>query len=321
VAAVALAVADESQDMMRSSKNLPSALAIALALLLAAGTRASAGTDAGAAPSSSGTAEGIDGGTFYSPLPPKVQEDLGDIRPAANAGFLSYFHGQATVSGQYTSNAPLYHSRDEADFLILPAFQGGFTAPLNKYFKLDLEARIEDFTYASHQTLGFWGASGNADLEYRYKPVWPRLYAGIEPYYYLSYASGNRLTAALGPVAGIDQTVSVDRGKTLLLMGYHFGQYYASPGIDTRQSHTATLALTQQIRPDLYAQIYWQGEYSIYTEGDRDEMRDVVGVSLIHQLCSQAYLSVFVNYVNNASNNTLAKYETVNAGVGVTWQY
>jgi hypothetical protein len=147
------------------------------------------------------------------------------------------------------------------------------------------------------------------------------LYAGVEPYYYFSYDTGDRLTSAFGPVAGIDQSLSLNRGKTLLFAGYHFGQYYASPGIDTRQSHTVTISLTQQIKRDLYAQLYWQLQYSDYTQFGRDETRDVVGLSLIHQFNPHTYISLFTNYVDNASNNSLAKYETVNAGVSAVWQY
>jgi hypothetical protein len=287
-------------------------------VVFAAGARSFAGDG----PATAGTSsQGADGGTFYSPLPEKVQEDIGDIRPAENAPFSSYFHAQATVNAQYTSNAPLYHSRDEADFLIAPTFEASFSAPIDKHFRIDLAARIEDFTYASHQDLGFWGFSGNAEIEYRYKPSWPRIYAGTEPYYYLTYATGDRLTSAVGPVAGVDQTLSINRGKTLLLMGYSFGDYFSSPGIDTRQSNTVTAALTQQLRRDLYAQVYWQLQYSRYTTYGRDELRDVIGVSLIHQFTPQTFISFFANYVDNASNNSLAKYETVNAGVSLVWQY
>jgi hypothetical protein len=250
-----------------------------------------------------------------------VQEDLGDIRPEAAAGPLSFLHVQATLNGQYTSNAALYHSKDDADFLIAPALQAGFAAPLSKHFSVDLEARLEDFTYSSNQKLGFWGFSGDADLEYRYKPAWPRIYAGTDPYYYFSYANGNRLTTAIGPVAGLDQTFSINRGKTLLYAGCEFGQYYASPGIDTRRSHTVTVSLTQQLQRDYYAQLYWQLQCSDYTTFGREETRDVIGLSVIHQFNPHTFASVFVNYVDNASSNSLAKYTTVNTGVSLEWQY
>jgi hypothetical protein len=186
---------------------------------------------------------------------------------------------------------------------------------------VNADIRLEDFTYASHQSLGFYGLSSDADLEYRYKPVWPRVYVGTEPYYYLTYATGNKLTSAIGPVAGVDQTLSINRGKTLFFMGYHFGQYYSAPAVDTRQSHAITLALTQQIKPDLYAQLYYQWQYSRYTIFGRDEDRNVVGVSFIHQFNPVTFLSLFVNYVDNASNNSLAKYTTVNVGASLVYQY
>jgi hypothetical protein len=293
-----------------------------LVLLLAGGRAFAQNATSSASTAAQGTNNtGVNGGTFYAPLSPKTQEDIGDIHPAAGASILTFFHGQATVNAQYTSNAPLYHSKDEADFLLTPTLEESFSAPLNKNFKLNLTGRLEDFTYASHQSLGFYGVSGAAEIEYRYKPAWPRLYAGTEPYYYLSYDTGDRLTSAIGPVAGVDQTFSINRGKTLLLTAYHFGEYYSSPGIDTRQSHTVTIALTQQIKPDLYAQLYYQWQYSIYSVFGRDEDRNVIGVSLIHQFTPTTFLSFFANYVDNASNNSLARYTTVNAGVSMVYQY
>jgi hypothetical protein len=293
----------------------------ALVFLLAVTDRCLAQGTSSSTNSTNGADQGTDGGTFYSPLSKKQQDDLGDIHPASNAPILSYFHVEATVNAQYTSNAPLYHSKDEADFLVAPVVEGQFTAPLNKYFKVNAEARIEDFTYASHQTLGFYGSSGNLDVEYRYKPTWPRIYVGTEPYYYFTYATGDRLTSAIGPVGGVDQTISINRGKTLLLLAYHFGQYYAAPSADTRDSHTLTASLTQQIRPDLYAQLYYQYQFSKYTIAGRDENRNVVGVSFIHQFTPDTFLSLFANYVDNASNNTLAKYTTANVGLSMVYQY
>lgn len=297
--------------------------AMAVALLLAAGGRLRADTTglSQGSQGNQGSQGSVEAGTFYSPLPEKVQEDLGDIRPAEEAGISSYFHVQATLSDEYTSNARLYHSKDDADFLIAPMLQASFDAPLNKNFSVDLEARLEDFSYASHQDLGFWGFSGAADLEYRYKPSWPRFYVGVEPFYYLSYDTGNRLTTGIGPVAGVDQSVSLNRGKTLLFAGYHFGQYFATPDIDTRNDHTVTLSITQQLQTNIYAQLYWQLLYSDYTVYGRDETRDAVGLSFIHQFTPDTFGSLFVDYVDNASNNSLAKYTTVDVGLSLVLQY
>jgi hypothetical protein len=122
-------------------------------------------------------------------------------------------------------------------------------------------------------------------------------------------------------VAGIDQSFSINRGKTLLFAGYHFGEYFSSPWIDTRQSHTVTVSLTQQLKRDLYAQVYGQFQYSDYSVYGRDETRDVIGVSLIHQFTPHKFASLYVNYVDNASNNSLAKYTTMNVGFSVVWQF
>jgi hypothetical protein len=254
-------------------------------------------------------------------LPETIQEDLGDIRAASNAPFWSYFSGQATVNTEYTSNAQLYHSHNEGDLLIAPSMEGSFGVPLNKYFRATATVRVEDFTYADHSDLGFWGFSGDGEIEYRYRPAWPRIYAGVVPYYYFAYSNGNKLTSAIAPVIGVDQSISINRGKTLLYMGYEFGEYFSSPDIDTRGSHTFTTSLTQQIQHDLYGQIYWQLQYSQYNVFGRDELRNVVGGNLIHQFNPQTYVALFVNYVDNASNNSTAKYESTNVGVSFVWQY
>ncbi len=287
---------------------------IASALTLAvAGTRVFADNNP---PSTNAAiqASGGNGANSSSLLPKGEQADLGDIEPESEAGILSYFHGEFDLNAQYISNAPLYHSHDKGDFLIAPALEQDFTAPLTRNFTLDLGARAEDFTYASHQTLGFWGFSGNADLEYTYKPAWPCIYAGMAPYYYFTYANGTRLTSAIGPVAGINQSLSINRGKTLFFWGYEFGDYFSAPGVDTRQSQTVTLSVTQQLRRDFYGQLYYQYQFSDYNVFGRDESRDVVGLSVIHQFNPHVFASLFVNYVDNASNNSLAKYTTAELG-------
>lgn len=297
-----------------------SVLAVAMLLGMSA---AMPGADSGigGATQVEGTKSGS--GAGWEPLPEAVKEDLGDIRPESAGGIMSYVRVQAQVDSQYTSNAALYHSRDDADFLISPSLEADISIPLSQHFDIDVEGRVEDFTYASprNQSLGFWGFSGNADLDYYYKPGWPRVYVGLEPYYYWSYSNGRRLTSALGPVAGVDQTYSLCRGKTLLYAGYHFGEYFSAPWIDTRQSHTVTLSVTQQLQRNLYGQLYWEFQYSDYSVYGRDETRDVLGASLIHQFTPDTFVTGFVNYANNASNNSRAKYETVNVGFSLIWQF
>jgi hypothetical protein len=302
--------------------NLAAITTAVMTVLLASGARAHV-TDFASSAQAVYASETLDttGSIFVPPLPVTVQEDLGDIRPANNAPWTSYFSGQTQVNTEYTSNATLYHSRDNADFLISPMAEETFAAPINKNFRVDITARVEDYTYASHQNLGFWGFSGSGYLEYRYKPSAPRFYVGVEPYYYFAYSNGGRLTSAVAPVAGVDHSISIDRGKTLVYMGYHFGDYFSTPNIDTRQSHTVDISVTQQLRRDLYAQLYWEGQYSRYTSASRDEMRDIIGANLIHQFNPREYVSLFVNYIDNASNNSLAKYTTVNAGVSFVCQY
>lgn len=252
--------------------------------------------------------------------PESVVEDIGDIRPIEEAGIRSYFHGNASVRGNYTSNARLQGDHGSSDFLTMPTLEGGLIIPMGGGFTLNTVARAESVIYSSHDERGIWGFSGEAAVEYRHQPAWPRIYAGMEPYYYNSFDTGDRVAAGAGFVGGIDQGWPVNRGRSLITAGYRFGTYLTSPE-DDRNVHRLTASYTHQFRPELYGQIFYQWQYSAYTSYDRDDSRHIVGLNFIYQITANVFGSLNSAYVDNNSTRQLADYSTVNAGLGVTWQF
>lgn len=251
-----------------------------------------------------------------------VKEDIGDIHPASEASPGSYFHGGAQVRGVYTSNAKLRGNHGSSDFLTMPTLEGGFTAPMGRGFDLDVLARAESTIYSRFDERGFWGFSGQANIDYRFKPSWPRVYVGTEAYRYNSFDNNDNLASAVSLQTGVDQGVSLNRGKTLLFAGYNFSHYFAFPEVDTRNTHRLTVSLTQQIRPALYGQVFYQWQYSSYEQqGDRGDSRHAVGLNLIYQFRPNVFGSVNTAFVDNNSTRAPASYQNVTAGVGVTWQF
>lgn len=256
-----------------------------------------------------------------SRLPDSVKEDIGDIHPIAEATFFSHFHGNVQLRGIYTSNARLRGNRGSPDYLTIPTLEEGFTAPLGKGFDLDSIFRAETTIYSRYNERSFWGFGGATNLGYRYRPTWPHAYLGSEQYYYESYENGDKLASAVSMQAGLDQSFTLNRGKTLLFAGYNFGHYFAFPDLDTRNSHRLTFSLTQQLRPALYAQFFYQWQYSAYTQEDRDDSRNVIGLNFIYQFTPHLFGSLNSAFVDNNSSLSPASYQNVTTGAGLSWQF
>ena len=254
-------------------------------------------------------------------LSASAKEDIGDMRPASEAGVLSYFHTTAQLRGNYSSNPQLYHNNSAGDFLTMPSLETRFSAPMGGGFRLNGLARAESIIYSRYDERGVWGFSGQADIEYRYRPQWPRIFAGVEPYYYNAFENSRHLAAAVGPVTGIDKGWAINRGRTLLIAAYKFGSYFADPTLDDRNTHSLTLSCTHQIRPGLFAQVFYQWQFSDYRQEDRHDSRNIAGANMVYQFTPHLFGTLSASYVNNDSDRSLADYQNVNAGAGLTWQF
>lgn len=256
-----------------------------------------------------------------SGLSDSVKEDIGDIHPAAEAGILSYFHGNAQVRDTYTSNARLRGNHGSGDYLTIPTLEEGFTAPLGRGFDIDSIVRAESTIYSRFDERSFWGFSGQTNLGYRFRPTWPQAYIGTEQYYYQSFENGEKLASAVSAQAGLVQSVTLNRGKTLLFAGYNYAHYFAFPDLDTRNAHHLTLSLTHQLRPALYAQLFYQWQYSAYTQEDRDDSRNVAGLNFIYQFTPHLFGSLNSAFVDNNSSFSAASYQNVTTSAGLSWQF
>ena len=251
----------------------------------------------------------------------EAREDVGDLRPTEELPWSSYFYGNAQVQGQYTANAALLGNEGSSDFLWMPSLLGGFTIPLNQKLTLLTSARMESIIYSRFQDRGFFGFSGDATLDYQPCASLPHVYVGVQPYYYLGFDTGDNVGEAVAFSTGITDSHYLCRGKTMIFGGYNFSNYVASPSLDNRDSHRAMIGVTQQLKPALYAQLFYAFQFTNYLDQDRRDARHVIGLNLVYQFTQNLFGSVSGSFINNHSTNNLATYQNLAFGTGLTVQF
>lgn len=251
----------------------------------------------------------------------ETKEDIGDIHPEGTGSILSRFRATASMRGEYTSNARLSGNHGSSDFLYLPTMEVGFNQPFGHGISLDISTRAETVVYASNHDRGFWGFSGAATLDYRYRTNLPRIYVGVEPYRYVGFDTGDSVAEALALTTGVDHDWAINKGRSLIFAGYNFTNYYASPSLDDRDTHRVILGFTHQFRPALFGQIFYSYQYTDYQTVSRHDSRNIAGLSVTYQFTQHLFTSLFVNFVDSDSSLGAASYQGVNGGLGLTYQF
>jgi hypothetical protein len=250
-----------------------------------------------------------------------VREDVGDIRPAPEEGPRPTFRGSAQLQSQFVTNAKMLGNHSSGDVIFLPTLEGGVNVPLGKKFSFDLMGRAEGSFYSRYDERGFFGFSGMATIDYAHKERWPRIYAGVEPYWYQSLDTGDRLATANGFLVGIEQSFAFNRGKSLAFVGYKFTTYYASPSTDNRDQHTAVAGLAHQFQPSLVGQIYYAFQHSDFRNQTRSDNRHIVGGVLTKQWTEKFFTSLSTSFVDNDSDQPFAQYQNFSTGLTFTYRF
>jgi hypothetical protein len=252
----------------------------------------------------SGTGAEVDGKTM-----PEAQELKGKFR------------FNVAARGEYTSNSKLTGNHTSSDFIGLPTIEGGYNVALGKYFTFDLSAKVESAIYAEYGDRGFLGYSANATLDYRPFTGAPRVYVTAEPYRYESFDTGDRMTQAIGLAAGTDWGKAFNNGRSLAFVGYNYESYLADPTIDSRNSHRVVVGLAHQLRQNLTGQIFYAWQFNDFTEIDRRDSRNMVGVSLTAAFTKHIFGSWTTSFVDNESDFIRASYQSVSSSLGLTVQF
>lgn len=262
--------------------------------------------------------------------PQQVVEDLGDIRPLADQSLLRRIRFTTSLYGEFVSNAQAVGNHGSGDFLFVPSGSAALDQPLGKGFSLDFNARSEAFLYAKYDDLSFWGFSGSIMGRYQPTNEWPKLYVGIEPYWYTNIRDGNaaaeirtgsRITSAVAVSAGIEKDWAFNRDQTVLFVGYAFSHFFSSPASDNRTSHRATVGVTHQIRPSLFGQVFYSYQFLDYTDISRRDSRNFVGLNFVYQIDDRWSAKASTYLVDNNSSQSVSSYQTFGVGLSATYHF
>lgn len=261
-------------------------------------------------------------------------EDIGEISGSGGGGgaadgksipepqgIKGKFRFNVTTRAEYTSNAKLSGDHSSGDFIGLPTVEGGYNVALGKSFTFDLAAKVESGIYADNSDRGFLGYSANATLDYRPKAGLPRVYVTAEPYRYDGFDTGDRITQAIGLAAGTDWGKSFNAGRSVAFVGYNFGHYFADPTIDNRDSHRVVVGVAHQLRQNLTGQLFYAWQFNDYTDLDRHDSRNMVGVNFVCAFTKSLFGSFTTSFVDNDSNFDQASYQSITASLGLTLQF
>jgi hypothetical protein len=276
-----------------------------------------------ALPRRAAAGDGAAGAVSPRQLPSEV-EDIGQIsEPPAAAGNAenSKFRLNVSTRVEYTSNAELSGNHGSSDVIFLPAIEAGYTTPLGHGFDFDLTSIIEAGLYSDRTNRSFLGYSTQATLDWKYDTKWPRLYMAVDPYRFDSFDRGGLITEAIGTLVGTDWGLSFNAGKSYAFVGYTFENDFSDPTEDNRSSHRAVIGISQQLRPRLFAQLYYQYQYSNYQNVARDDSSNAVTASLIWQLNRHLFSTMSASYIDNNSTEDHASYRAVTTSLGLSYQF
>ncbi len=121
--------------------------------------------------------------------------------------------------------------------------------------------------------------------------------------------------------SGITHDWVFNKGRSIVFGGYGFSYYFASPTLDTRLTNRITIGITHQFRPAIFGQLFYSYQYSVYQNLDRDDSRNIVGLNFTYQISRNLFATLNTSFVDNISTISTATYQSLNAGLGFTYQF
>ncbi len=252
---------------------------------------------------------------------PEEIEDIGELVGDKGAGYArSKFRASVSAREQYTTNARLSGNHSSGDYVFLPTIDVGYSTDLGEHFRFDISGKLESAIYGRYDDRSFYGYSALATLDFQATKNSPRLYIAAEPYRYVSYDTGDRITQAIGFGVGLDWGKSFNEGRSLFYAGYSFMTFLADPGIDDRTQHSFVLGLAHAFTARLTGQIYYSWQYSNF-DIDRTDSRHIIGGNLIYQFADRWFGNATTSFVDTDSTQDRSSYQSFGASLGVTKQF
>lgn len=260
-------------------------------------------------------------GEIAEAAPGAASDGKATVQEVAPAEPVKHFRFNVGTRALYTSNAKMTGDHDSNDVIFFPTIEAGYNTKLGQYFSFDSALRVESGLYSDNTNRSFIGYSLQNTLDFRPRPNLPRVFIGFEPYRYDNFHKKGLITEALAVSAGTDYGIAFNNGRSLAFVGYTFANHFSNPSIDSRHVNTGIIGVTHSFAPQLTGQLFYQFEHSNFYEIDRDDSRNVVGLSLTYQLTRRIFTTLSGSFVDNNSSDERASYQSAGAMLGVNLQY
>ncbi|MDX2226497.1 MAG: outer membrane beta-barrel protein [Verrucomicrobiae bacterium] len=253
-----------------------------------------------------------------------IREDAGDVAflggkaPSPDRFFVRF---QNLL--EYVSNADYRGSTGRADLMWNPAIEGGWSRQMGSGIGVAASVRVDSVKFVEVQENDFWGPSGDVQVFWQMKPSMPVLRAGFRPSSYSSMDTDQRILDSLSNYAGFEHSVPVNQGRTALFYGFEYAQFHTSPSFSDRDAFKPYGGVTQVLRDDLFLQLFYVFQWSDYHKLNREDSRNIAGLSLTHVVNQNLQLRLGGTFTDNDSNLTLAEYQSFNAGLNavLNWKF
>ena len=165
------------------------------------------------------------------------------------------------------------------------------------------------------------GATADQGLSAGSRGGGPQFFVSLEPYRFANYSSADTIAEAVGISEGVDHSIVINNGHSLLFGGYAFTSYFATPSLDNRDTHRLLIGITHELNPRLFAQLFYSWEYQVFQEYDRHDSRHVVGLNMIYKIRQNLFGNISAYFVDSESNLGLGTYQNAIVRSGLNMQF
>jgi hypothetical protein len=268
-------------------------------------------------------------GAEENKLSEEEKEAMRDLGPVKVVRPPRYFTFLNDTSVEWDSNARLASANAQDSTLIIERLSLRYSREFAPQWRVTSTARQQFFWFTSLPSSDFLGQSLDTDVSYQIKGVVPkvfelvfdpRLFLGCNLYRYEDYNTGSQFVKAAVIRGGSDHAIPFFNGQSAFFYGYTGSVENTTPGTFDKHQHQVYGGWNQTVIPRyISAQAFYRFAYSEYTNVDRDDKNNLMGLTLNYRVNEWVNLSGFANYTRNISN--VAEYQNLATGVLFNFNY
>jgi hypothetical protein len=253
-------------------------------------------------------------------------EDFGIIRKAARP---LYWQVASTTGFEYDTNARLSSTDEIGSPIISERLSIRYSREFAPQWTFITTARQQFFWFTEVPEDDFMGQALDGEVAYQVVDVLPkfkglifdpRYFIGGNLYRYEDFNNGNELLKAAVLRGGADHAIPFFNGKSALFYGYVGSWEHTTPASSTKHQHQIFGGWNQTVIPRyVSAQAFYRFSYSDYLDVNREDLNNLLGLTVNYRVTEWLNLSAFVNHMENDSN--AAEYRNLAAGVQAYLDY